>query len=143
MIHVRQVFEKLKQHNLKVQLNKSEFFSKNIAFLGHVITPEGIKPNPDKIKAIQNYPMPSTAKEIKSFLGLVGYYRKFISNFSKIISPITKCLKKGSKIDFKNPDYIDAFEQCKELLTNAPNSDIPRFQKRILLNHQCIERRDW
>ena len=133
LIHVRQVFEKLKQHNLKVQLNKSEFFSKNIAFLGHVITPEGIKPNPDKIKAIQNYPMPTTAKEIKSFLGLVGYYRKFISNFSKIISPITKCLKKGSKIDFKNPDYIDAFEQCKELLTNAPILIYPDFEKEFYL----------
>lgn len=58
-------------------------------FLGHIVTTEGIKPNPDKIKAIVNVPTPSKPKEIKSFLGLAGYYRKFIKDFAKISKPMT------------------------------------------------------
>lgn len=128
-VHLKLIFKKLREYNLKVQLDKSEFLCKEVAFLGHVITPEGIKPNPSKIKAVQNYPIPKTTKEIKAFLGLVGYYRKFIQNFAKIVQPFTKCLKKGSKIDINNLDYIQTFYQCKELLTNAPILAYPDFEK--------------
>src|SRR5699024_6313855 len=102
LIHVKMIFEKLREFNLKVQLDKSEFLCKEVAFLGHIITPEGIKPNPSKIKAVKEYPLPKTVKEIKQFLGLVGYYRRFLQNFAKIVSPFTKCLKKGAKIDIHN-----------------------------------------
>lgn len=112
-----------------MQLDKSEFLRKEVAFLGHVITPNGIKPNPSKIKAVQDYPLPKSTKEIKAFLGLVGYYRRFIQNFAKIVQPFTKCLKKGSKIDDKNPEYLQAFQHCKDLLTNAPILTYSDFEK--------------
>lgn len=129
IVHIKQIFNKLREFNLKVQLDKSEFLRKEVAFLGHVITPDGIKPNPTKIKAVQKYPLPKTIKDIKSFLGLVGYYRRFILNFAKVVSPFTRCLKKGTKIDITDPDYLDAFHKCKELLTNAPVLAYPDFNK--------------
>lgn len=70
--HIRLIFLKLWEYNLKVQLDKSEFLSKDVAFLGHVITPDGIKPNPTKIEALEKYPLPTHQKEIKSFLGLLS-----------------------------------------------------------------------
>lgn len=131
--HIKLTFKKMRQFNLKIQLDKSEFFRKEVSFLGHVISPEGIKPNPAKIESVVNYPIPKTTKEIKSFLGLVGYYRKFISDFAKIVSPLTKCLKKGSKINITDPDYVESFELCKELLTNAPILAYPDFKKQFTL----------
>lgn len=133
IIHIKQIFSKLRQFNLKVQLDKTEFMRKEVAFLGHIITPDGIKPNPSKIQAVLNYPIPKSTKEIKSFLGLVGYYRKFIPNFAKIVAPLTKCLRKGSKINIQDTDYIQAFELCKELLTNAPILAYPRFDHKFTL----------
>lgn len=129
LLHIRQIFSRLKEVNLKVQLDKSEFLCKEVAFLGHVITPEGIKPNPSKIEAIQKYPIPKTTKEIKAFLGLIGYYRRFIANFANITSPMTKCLKKEAKIDTNDPDYLECFHLCKDLLVNAPILKYPDFSK--------------
>lgn len=127
--HLQLIFQKIREFNLKIELDKCEFLSKNVEFLGHLITPEGISPNPTKLKAVENYPIPRTVKEIKSFLGLIGYYRRFIENFAHIVSPMTKCLKKGAKIKIDDPDYENAFYLCKELLTNAPILVYPDFEK--------------
>lgn len=129
LVHLRQIFSKFKEFNLKVQLDKSEFLCKEVAFLGHVITPNGIKPNPQKGKAVQEYPLPKTLKEIRSFLGLVGYYRRFIQNFAKILTPFTRCLKKNTKINVDDPEYVNAFLKCKEILVNAPVLAYPDFDK--------------
>lgn len=127
--HLKVIFKKLREYNLKLQLDKSEFLRKEVAFLGHVITPEGVKPNPSKVLAIQKYPLPKSVKEIRAFLGLIGYYRRFIKNFAKIVQPFTKCLKKGSKIESENFEYLQAFHKCKELITNAPILSYPDFEK--------------
>lgn len=129
---LRIVFERLRQHNFKVQLDKSEFFRKEVLYLGHKITKEGLKPNDDKIKAVLKYPIPRTPTEIKSFLGLIGYYRKFIKDFAKITKPLTSCLKKGKKIVI-DETYIDAFNKCKELLVNAPILQYPDPEKPYIL----------
>lgn len=133
IVRLKQVFQKLRESNLKIQLDKSEFLQKEVAFLGHIITTEGIKPNPDKIKAILQFPIPKTTKEIKSFLGLLGYYRKFIPNFAKITKPFTNCLKKNSTINVNDPLYIKTFEDCKSLLTNEPLLQYPDFAKEFTL----------
>lgn len=122
------VFKKLRQANLKVQLDKSEFLHKEIAFLGHVVTPEGVKPNPDKIKAVKKFPLPKTQKQIKSFLGLLGYYRKFIKDFAKLTKPMTECLRKDKEIKL-NSEYIECFETCKNVLCNDPILQYPDFSK--------------
>lgn len=69
---LERIFKRLKEVNFKVQLDKTEFLRKEVAYLGHVVTPEGVKPNPNKIEAISNYPIPKTPKHIKGFLGLPG-----------------------------------------------------------------------
>lgn len=132
MLNLRKVFDKLRESNFKIQMNKSEFLKLETAYLGHIISRDGIKPNPDKISAIQNYPIPKTPKEIKQFLGLVGYYRKFIPDFARITKPLTHCLKKGNKVTLDS-SYISSFEKCKTLLTNDPILQYPDFNKEFLL----------
>lgn len=132
IVNLEKVFQRLRETNFKIQLDKSEFLRKEVAYLGHIVTPDGVKPNPDKIKAIKKYPIPRTPKEIKGFLGLLGYYRKFIKDFAKITKPLTQCLKKGSKIEH-TPQFIECFEYCKNLLTNDPILQYPDFEKEFLL----------
>lgn len=133
MVNLEKVFKRLRESNFKVQLDKSEFLKLETVYLGHIINKDGIKPNPDKIAAIQKFPLPRTSTEIKRFLGLLGYYRKFIPDFAHITKPMTQCLKKGSKINPQDHDYIECFEKCKTLLTNDPILQYPDFSKDFIL----------
>ena len=125
---LRKVFNRLRESNMKITLNKCEFLQKEVAYLGHLITPDGVKPNPQKIEAIKKYPIPRTQKEIKAFLGLLGYYRRFIKDFAKLTKPMTKLLKKGSKMEFTE-EYRKTFEMCKHILSNEPILQYPDFTK--------------
>lgn len=132
MVNLEKVFTRLRESNFKIQMDKSEFLKLETNFLGHVICRDGVKPNPDKIKAIQNYPIPKTPTEIKRFLGLLGYYRKFIPDFARLTKPLTQCLKKGSKIVL-DQNYNNCFEHCKRLLTNDPILQYPDFTREFIL----------
>lgn len=129
---LRKIFDRLRETNLKVTLDKCEFLRKEVLYLGHTITKNGLMPNNDKVQAVLNFPMPRTTTEIKSFLGLVGYYRKFIKDFAKVTQPLTSCLKKRNKIEITQ-EYINAFERCKELLTNAPLLQFPDFSRPFVI----------
>lgn len=130
--HLDQVFTKLSKANIKVQLSKSNFLRKEIEFLGHIITEQGIKPNPNKISAIQNYPCPKNRKAIKSFLGLLGYYRKFIKDFTRITKPLTKQLKGKKPVTIDN-EFLKAFDFSKTLLSNDPILQYPDLTKNFIL----------
>ncbi|XP_061385253.1 LOW QUALITY PROTEIN: uncharacterized protein LOC133320633 [Danaus plexippus] len=133
VINLEKVFKKLRESNFKIQMDKSEFLKLETEFLGHIIIGrDGVKPNPNKIQAIQNYPLPKTTIEIKRFLGLLGYYRKFIPNFARVTKPLTNCLKKGNKITL-DQNYKNCFEHCKTLLTNDPILQYPDFSKDFIL----------
>lgn len=132
MINLRKIFDRLRDSNFKVQMDKSEFLKHETPYLGHIITPQGVKPNPDKIAAILKYPIPRTTKQIKGFLGLIGYYRRFIPDFARLTKPLTACLKKGSKISL-TPDYVKCFEDCKTLLINDPILQYPDLSKDFIL----------
>lgn len=136
---VKLIFTELEKANLKIQPDKSEFLTKKVEFLGHVITTQGITPNPDKIISIQNYPIPTNVKEIKSFLGLMGYYRRFIPDFAQIVYPMNRCTRKGEKIDITNPNYTKAFEQCKTLITNSPILAYPDFTKKFIITSDASD----
>lgn len=133
MVNLEKVFKRLRDSNFKIQMDKSEFLKLETAYLGHIISKDGIKPNPDKIAAIQKFPLPKTSTEIKRFLGLLGYYRKFIPDLARITKPMTQCLKKGSKITPTDKDFINCFETCKTLLTNDPILQYPDFEKEFIL----------
>ncbi|CAH2088138.1 unnamed protein product [Euphydryas editha] len=129
---IKQVFDRFKIHNLKIQLDKSEFLKKHVKFLGHELTEQGLVPNQDKIKAVLNFPLPKTHKDIKSFLGLVGYYRKFIKDFAKLTKSMTLCLKKHKKV-VHSPEFLESFNKCKQILTNAPILQYPNFDQTFIL----------
>lgn len=129
LVNLRKVFERLRRSNFKIQLDKTEFLRKEVAYLGHVVTPDGVKPNPDKIKAILKYPIPKTQKEIKSFLGLLGFYRRHIKDFAKITKVLTQCLKKNAVINVNDTEYIECFNTCKNLLMNEPILQYPDFSR--------------
>lgn len=133
MNSIRLIFARLQEANLKIQLDKSEFLKKETEFLGHIITTEGVKPNPKKIECVVNFPIPKTTKQIKQFLGLTGYYRKFIKDYSSIAKPMTKCLKKDSKITINDPEYEKSFNTLKTLLTHDPILAYPDFSKTFTL----------
>jgi len=96
-IKISRLMTKLRNANLRLQPNKCEFLRHEVSYLGHKISENGVKPDPEKIKAVQNFPIPRNQKNVKQFLGLVGYYRRFISNFSKLAKPLTDLLKKDKE----------------------------------------------
>lgn len=134
MQNLSRVFNALGSANLKIQLDKSEFLRKEVEFLGHVVTEKGIKPNPNKIKTVLEYPIPKNRKEIKQFVGLLGYYRKFIRDFARLIRPITIKLKKtATNIDINDENYRKCFEACRQMLTRDPILAYPDFSIPFLL----------
>ena len=132
-INIQKNFNKLREHNLKIQIDKCNFFSRNTEYLGHTLTTEGIKPNTSKIESIQKLKLPDTEKQIKSFLGMTGYYRKFVKDYAKVAYGLTKYLKKNTKINKSDPQYIDSFQKLKSLLINAPILKYPDFNKKFKL----------
>ena len=98
-IKFNNVMERLKQARLRLQPDKCEFLRHEVSYLEHIISEDGVKPDPKKIEAVSKFPRSKKAKNIKQFLGLAGYYRRFIPNFSKITKPLTQLLKKD--IPFK------------------------------------------
>jgi len=95
--HLRIVLQTLQDHKLYAKLSKCEFWLNSVAFLGHVISDEGISVDTQKIDAVKNWPKPTTPSEVRSFLGLAGYYRRFVEGFSSISSPLTKLTQKATK----------------------------------------------
>lgn len=132
-LHCKLVFQRLKEFNMKIQLDKSEFFRKEVGYLGHIITADGVKPNPAKIEAITKFEIPKTPKDIKSFLGLLGYYRRFIHNMADLTKPLTSKLKKNQKIDIHDEEYRNCFEKCKKILCNDPILAYPDFNEEFIL----------
>jgi len=125
---LHEVFERLRQLNLKLQTTKCEFMRKEVNYLGHVITDQRVRPDPQKIRCVMDYPIPRNSKEIKSFLGLSGYYRRFIPDYGKIAKPLTSLLKKD--VEFKWSDLCQkAFEDLKNALTHEPLLQYPDFNK--------------
>ena len=124
--HLRLVFHRFREAGLKLKPKKCFFGQKNVKFLGHVISPEGVQPDPAKIKAIKEYPVPRKVKDVRAFLGLANYYRKFVKDFAKIAGPLHELTKKGLKFQWTN-ECQAAFDLLKTALTQAPILAYPDF----------------
>jgi hypothetical protein len=130
--HLKQVFETLRRANLKIKLKKCYFCLPNIHFLGHVVGQNGIRPDPEKIEKIKNFPEPKNVTQLRSALGLFSYYRKFIKDFSKIAKPLNSLLKKDEKYEW-NEKRQRAFDYLKQRLMTAPVLTYPNFEKPFTL----------
>ena len=117
--HLEEIFKRLRHFNLKMKREKSSFFKKHIQYLGHLVSEQGFEPLPEKLEAIRNMPHPKTPKEVKQFLGLIGYYRKFIPRFSDLSRPLTRLTRHDSKFDW-TPQCQKSFNHLRELLMEYP-----------------------
>ena len=117
--HLEEVFCQLRQAGLKMKCSKCDFFKSEIHYLGHLISADGISPLPDKLDTIKKMPMPKHMKEIKQFLGLTGYYRKFVPRFADISRPLTQLMKKETKFVW-TPECQKSFELLKSFLCGEP-----------------------
>jgi hypothetical protein len=122
--HLRVVLELLRKNQLYAKLSKCEFMKQEISFLGHVVSQEGISCDADKVKAIREWPTPTSITTLRSFLGLTGFYRRFVENFSRIASPLTQLLHTDSKWCWGESQQ-QAFDSLKSALSSSPVLAIP------------------
>ena len=142
------VFSRLKEFNLKIKPKKSHFFQTSVTFLGHILSADGVSPNPEKVAKIKDWPTPKTPKEVHSFVGLASYYRRFIPNFAKWAGPLHALIvpasfkqkirrgemKKSDLPEFQwTPACQEGFDQLKKALTEAPVLAYPDYSKPFIL----------
>ena len=130
--HLEEIFIGLKAAGLKLKLEKCCFFKKHIQYLGHLISAEGIQPLPEKLESIAKMPAPKNPKEVKQFLGLVGYYRKFVPRFADILRVLTHLTKKDVEFNW-TPECENCFQILKEFLQQAPILKYPDPQANYTL----------
>ncbi|GKF87987.1 putative reverse transcriptase domain-containing protein, partial [Tanacetum coccineum] len=134
--HLKAILELLKKEKLHAKFSKCEFWIPNLQFLSHVIDSRGIHVDPAKIESIKDWASPKTPTEIRQFLGLAGYYRRFIEGFSKIAKSMTKLTQKGVKFDWGEKEE-NAFQLIKQKLCNAPILALPEESKDFVVYYDA------
>jgi hypothetical protein len=131
LTHLRQILETLRQHQFYMKASKCSFAQTKLDYLGHMISQEGVSTNPEKTTAMLNWPTPSTVTELRGFLGLTGYYRKFVKHYGIIARPLTNLLK--MKQFTWSVQAQHAFEQLKQAMVTVPVLAIPDFEKPLII----------
>src|SRR4051812_37961475 len=126
--HLHLVLEKLREHQLYAKFSKCEFWLKEVGFLGHVVSGEGVAVDPSMVSTVTEWETPASVGDIRSFLGLAGYYRRFMENFSKLAKPMTELLKKENKFVWSEACET-SFQELKERLVTAPVLCFPDIHK--------------
>lgn len=127
------IFERLRSANVRLKPNKCKFLVSEVKYLGHIISKDGLKPDPDKLKALETYPIPRNVTETRSFLGLVGWYRRFIKNFSEIALPLTNLTKKENKFII-TPAVLESIEKLKTAVKSDDVLIYPNFNQPFILS---------
>jgi hypothetical protein len=129
--HLELVFQCLVEHEFCLKQSKCSIAQTSIEYLGHIVSAEGVGPDPTKISAMTTWPVPKNVKQLRGFLGLTGFYRKFVKNYSILAAPLTALLRKDS---FEwNDDANKAFELLKRAMAEAPVLALPNFDERFIL----------
>ncbi|GFW28490.1 retrovirus-related Pol polyprotein from transposon 17.6 [Trichonephila clavipes] len=131
--NIRRVLQKLKEANLKLSSSKCHLFRREVTYLGHIISAEGVRTDPDKISAVKDWNCPSDVHQLRSFLGLCTYYRKFVKNFSTIARPLHKLTEAKQKFIWTF-DCNNDFNKLKDALTSAPILAYPEIGKQFILD---------
>ena len=130
---LNRVYEKLKYANFTINMKKSKFCRKELKYLGYLVDRHGLRTDPDKVKVILNYPTPKKPKDIKVFLGMAGWYRRFIKDFSKIARPLCKLTSKNTKFQWSE-EAENSFTELKSALVSAPILKSPDFTKQFSIH---------
>lgn len=136
--HLRTVFDRLRQHGLKLKAKKCSFMKEQTQYLGFIIDKRGVRPDPDKVAAIRSLPSPTSVREVRSFIGMCSYYRRYVPNFSKIAEPLVSFTKKYAKIKW-NDQCQQAFNYIKDSLTVIPLLSYPDPNKEYLLYTDALD----
>ena len=126
--HLRVVLTRLREHQLYAKFSKCEFWLKKVPFLGHILLEEGIAVDPSKVQEVMDWKAPTSISKVQSFLGLAGYYRRFIPDFSKIAKPMTSLLQKDHKFEWTEGCEVAVYT-LRKLLTTAPILAQPNIEK--------------
>ena len=135
---LRAVFEKLRNANLKLKPKKCRFFRKSVPFLGHIVSENGISTDPDKIKAVSEWPVPVSVTEVRSFLGLASYYRRFIQGFASLAAPLHKLTQKDCRFVWSD-DCELSFQTLKNKLVSSPILSYPRESGKFILDTDACD----
>ena len=132
ILNLQEVFNQLQDANLCLKPKKCHFAKREVLYLGYVMSESGISADKSKVEAVKKFPVPTNVKQVRSFVGLASYYRRFIPGFSKIAGPLFALTKKDSLFEW-SPSCQKAFERLKQLLTTALILIFPDFTKRFIL----------
>ena len=131
---VKQVFDRQKKNGLQIKIKKCEFIKQNIRFLGHLISHGQVEKSQNLVEAIAKVELPKTMRQLRGFMGLANYYRKFIEGFAKIAAPLNKHLNNTDKNVLLSDDAKEAFEKLKSELTIMDNTlSLPNFALPFIL----------
>ncbi|KAL5570641.1 hypothetical protein UlMin_027216 [Ulmus minor] len=130
--HLRITLRTLEEHKLYAKFSKCEFWLDKVHFLRHVVSKDGVSVDPAKIEAVSKWPAPTNVTEIRSFLGLAGYYRRFVEGFSSLAAPLTALTKKGKKYEWTEK-CEESFQELKRRLTSAPILMIPNGEEGFVI----------
>ena len=138
--HLRRALELLREKQWYVKAKKCSFFMSTVTFLGHRVSAAGVQPDPAKIDALKDWPLPlRTRKDVQSFLGLASYYRRFIPGFAQIAAPLTDLLKKQNKVVWTEAEQMAAQTLISHLVT-SPVLALPDFSKPFLLTTDASDK---
>ena len=135
------VINQLRIAGLKLKSVKCHFICQQVEYLGHLITPNGISPNPARIQVVQDFPVPTSVKEVRQFVGLASYYRRFIAEFTRIAEPLHSLTRKGAVFTWTD-QCKEAFTVLKSKLISAPVLHYPDLAD-LFVSRQMQASRDW
>ncbi len=135
--NVRQVLQRLLENQLYAKAEKCVFYAKSVSFLGHIISAEGIKADPAKVRAVAKWPIPDSRKALQRFLGFANFYRRFIRNFSLVAAPLTALT--SPKVPFWNSQAQEAFDVLKSCFISAPVLCLPDPERQFIVEVDASE----
>jgi hypothetical protein len=127
------VFQRLREAHLKLNPEKCQLFQKEVRYLGNIVSPERVTTDPEKLEAVKNWPPPTDKHQLRSFLGLCTYYRRFIHGFADVAKPLTRLTDEKRTLEW-SPEAEAAFRSLKEALCTAPILGFPRPGQKLIVD---------